>query len=88
MDLTCKLHILQDLRQAQNARKENELKFCTLKEASTAEIVEKKSRFIANSCHIESKEEAEEKINLIKRNTMTQSTTVLRLVSLIKMEIY
>ena len=52
MDLTCKLHILQDLRQAQNARKENELKFCTLKEASTAEIVEKKSRFIANSCHI------------------------------------
>ena len=67
MDLTCKLHILQDLRQAQNARKENELKFCTLKEASTAEIVEKKSRFIANSCHIESKEEAEEKINLIKK---------------------
>ena len=67
MDLTCKLHILQDLRQAQNARKENELKFCTLKEASTAEIVDKKSRFIANSCHIESKEEAEEKINLIKK---------------------
>jgi len=67
VDLTCKLHILQDLRQAQNARKENELKFCTLKEASTAEIVEKKSRFIANSCHIESKEEAEEKINLIKK---------------------
>ena len=43
------------------------MKFCTLKEASTAEIVEKKSRFIANSCHIESKEEAEEKINLIKK---------------------
>ena len=43
------------------------MKFCTLKEASTAEIVEKKSLFIANSCHIESKEEAEEKINLIKK---------------------
>ena len=43
------------------------MKFCTLKEASTAEIVEKKSRFIANSCHIESKEEAEKKINLIKK---------------------
>ena len=43
------------------------MKFCTLKEASTAEIVEKKSRFIANSYHIESKEEAEEKINLIKK---------------------
>lgn len=43
------------------------MKFCTLKEASTAEIVEKKSRFIANSYHIESKEEAEKKINLIKK---------------------
>ena len=43
------------------------LNFCTLKEASIAEIVEKKSRFIANSYHVESKEEAEEKINLIKK---------------------
>ena len=49
------------------SRKDFSLNFCTLKEASTAEIVEKKSRFIANSCHIESKEEAEEKINLIKK---------------------
>ena len=71
------------------SRKDFSLNFCTLKEASTAEIVEKKSRFIANSYHIESKEEAEEKNQFNKkRNTMTQSTTVLRLVSLIKMETY
>ena len=39
----------------------------TIYEGGIGEITEKKSRFIANSCHIESKEEAEEKINLIKK---------------------
>lgn len=45
----------------------NYKEFLTLKESSTAEIVEKKSRFIADAFHIENKEEAEAKINEIKR---------------------
>ena len=41
----------------------NDKEFYTLAEKSTAEIIEKKSRFIANAYHVNSKEEAE---NLIK----------------------
>ena len=39
----------------------------TIKNESYAEIVEKKSRFIANVCPVDSKEEAEEKIEEIRR---------------------
>lgn len=39
----------------------------TIKERSIAEIVEKKSKFIANIFHIESKEEAEQIISNIKK---------------------
>ena len=45
----------------------NNKEFYTLKDSSTAEITEKKSRFIANAFHIENKEDAEEKINEIKK---------------------
>lgn len=41
--------------------------FYTLQGNSTAEIIEKKSRFIANAYHIESKEEAESKIRELKK---------------------
>ncbi|MGN1326702.1 MAG: IMPACT family protein, partial [Clostridia bacterium] len=41
--------------------------FVTIEGHSVAEIVEKKSRFIANAYNIESKEEAEEKIKLLKK---------------------
>ena len=41
----------------------NDKEFYTLAEKSTAEIIERKSRFIANAYHIDSKDEAE---NLIK----------------------
>ncbi len=41
--------------------------FTTIKNDSTSEIVEKKSKFIGNAFYIESKEEAEEKIKLIKK---------------------
>ena len=39
--------------------------FKTIKEDTTAEIVEKKSKFIANVFYIESQEEAEEKIKMV-----------------------
>ena len=39
--------------------------FNTIKEDTTAEIVEKKSKFIANVFYIESQEEAEEKIKMV-----------------------
>ncbi len=45
----------------------NNKEFYTLKDSSTAEITEKKSRFIANAFYIENKEDAEEKINEIKK---------------------
>ena len=45
----------------------NNKEFYTLKDSSTAEITEKKSRFIADAFHIENKEDAEEKINEIKK---------------------
>ena len=41
--------------------------FKTIKEDTSAEIVEKKSRFIANVFYIENVEEAEEKIKEIKK---------------------
>ena len=41
--------------------------FNTIEEENSAEIVEKKSRFIANIYNVESKEEAEEKIKQIKK---------------------
>lgn len=41
--------------------------FITILIDETAEIVEKKSKFIANICHVESIEEAEEKIRSIKK---------------------
>lgn len=41
--------------------------FRTIAKASTGEIVEKKSKFIANCFYIESVEEAEEKIKEIKK---------------------
>lgn len=41
--------------------------FYTLEENATAEIIEKRSRFIANAYHIESKEEAENKIDELKK---------------------
>ncbi len=44
--------------------KDIELK--TIEKENSAEIVEKKSRFIANIYNVESKEEAEEKIKQIK----------------------
>lgn len=41
--------------------------FKTIKENSTSEIVEKKSKFIANSFYIESVEEAENYIKMINK---------------------
>ena len=41
--------------------------FNTIEKENSAEIVEKKSRFIANIYNVESKEEAEEKIKQIKK---------------------
>ena len=43
------------------------MQYKTIKERSTAEIVEKKSKFIANIFHIESREEAEQIISSIKK---------------------
>ena len=57
-----------------------DIEFKTIEKENSAEIVEKKSRFIANIYNVESKEEAEEKIKQIKRNIMMQNTTVLHLV--------
>ena len=44
-----------------------DIDFKTIEKENSAEIVEKKSRFIANIYNVESKEEAEEKIKQIKR---------------------
>ncbi len=41
--------------------------FITIKECSTAEVIEKKSKFIANIFYVENVEEAEEKIKQIKK---------------------
>ena len=41
--------------------------FYTIDKEVETEIVEKKSRFIANIFHVDSKEEAEEKITMIKK---------------------
>lgn len=41
--------------------------FITIKECSTAEVIEKKSKFIANIFYVENIEEAEEKIKQIKK---------------------
>lgn len=41
--------------------------FTTIKNNATAEIVEKKSKFIANAYYVESKDEAEEKLKEIRR---------------------
>lgn len=41
--------------------------FKTIKENSTAEIVEKKSKFIANSFYVESVEEAENYIKMVNK---------------------
>lgn len=43
------------------------MEFYTIDSSATAEIIEKKSRFIANAYNVESKEEAEEKIKQIKK---------------------
>jgi len=42
--------------------------FITILKDETAEIVEKKSKFIANICYVQNVEEAEEKIKMIKKN--------------------
>lgn len=41
--------------------------FITIKECSTAEVIEKKSKFIANIFYVENVEEAEDKIKQIKK---------------------
>ena len=41
--------------------------FITIKENVTAEITEKKSKFIANLIKVKNKEEAENEINKIKK---------------------
>lgn len=41
--------------------------FYTIRDSSTAEIIEKKSRFISNAYHVDSREEAENKINELKK---------------------
>lgn len=41
--------------------------FYTIRDSSTAEIIEKKSRFIANAYHVDSREEADNKINELKK---------------------
>ena len=43
------------------------MEFYTIDSSATAEIIEKKSRFIANAYNVESKEEAEEKIKQIQK---------------------
>ena len=55
-------------------------KFKTILEKNTtAEIIEKKSRFIANLFYVETPQEAENKIKQIKRNTMMRNTTALHI---------
>ena len=44
-----------------------DIDFKTIEKENSAEIVEKKSRFIANIYNVESKEEAEKKIKQIKK---------------------
>ena len=46
---------------------DKKIEFYTIRDSSTAEIIEKKSRFIANAYHVDSKEEAENKINELKK---------------------
>lgn len=41
--------------------------FYTIRNSLTVEIIEKKSRFIANAYHVDSREEAENKINELKK---------------------
>ena len=48
--------------------------FTTIKEAKQAEIIEKKSRFIANIFYVETIEEAEAKITEIKREHYRSKT--------------
>ena len=50
--------------------------FITIKENVIAEITEKKSKFIANLIKVENKQDAEEKINKIKKTYMTQDIIV------------
>ena len=47
-----------------------DIEFKTIEKENSAEIVEKKSRFIANIYNVESKEEAEEKIKQIKKKIL------------------
>ena len=51
--------------------KEGKMDFKTIKQNCTAEIVEKKSRFIANVFYIETVEQAEEYIKKIKKQYET-----------------
>ncbi len=46
---------------------DKKIEFYTIRDSSTAEIIEKKSRFIANAYHVDSREEAENKINELKK---------------------
>lgn len=46
---------------------DKKIEFYTIRDGSTAEIIEKKSRFIANAYHVDSREEAENKINELKK---------------------
>ena len=45
----------------------SEIEFYTINKVATAEIVEKRSRFIANAYNVESKKEAEERIKELKK---------------------
>ena len=53
------------------------IKFKTIKNNETAEIEEKRSRFIASIYYVETVEEAEEAIKQTKRNIMMQNIIVL-----------
>ncbi len=54
--------------------------FKTIDKNVSSEIVEKKSKFIANIYYVETVEEAEEKIKEVKKSILMQDTIVMHLV--------
>ena len=51
--------------------------FKTISNDSEAEIIEKKSKFIANIFYVETREEAEEKIKEIKKKQISKNMLII-----------
>lgn len=54
--------------------------FKTISENATSEVIEKKSKFIAEAFYVETAEEAEERIREVRKNIMKQNIIVLHIV--------